>query len=778
MIKASRLPKEYTEVEYIQSSGTQYIDTGYVPTANTKMDFSFKLLENTTQWSCILGSRSGSNSMYCLYINGTKLASNYGSTDTATYSNVFIDTENIYNVKNDEYNFYVNNNLESTISAPGVTFTGATKPIYLFANNNYGELQNRGIKSRVYNLKFYENNTLMRNYVPCKNASNEVGLYDLVTKTFFSNSGTGTFTAGNKVQVKVKKIKAKINETIKNIYYITKKVNNVMVKVFSALSVKGTGENITLDGTANLKFIQPPLPRGNSNQDTSILPTGYTQLDYIESTGTQYINTDLALFNTSDHEIIIDFEPTQFYNYNSIWGSTYDADTFEAWVYGTGALAMRYNYSRYGSDNTISVNSRYLIKVKKENTALSKIVNNTLIGTGTGSTKITDAKFLLFVSGSDYGKYKLYSCKLYRDNILVRNYVPCKNASDEVGLYDLVSKTFFGNSGTGTFTAGNTVTVPNPDFEVHISNVTGDAEVVGGNGIKILNMEKYAIENSTYFTYSSDTGLTAIAKDNRATANVGYPMTVTAGTTYYVKADTDKRILVSQYNSNNGWILNNEVYNGDYFVANNNASYIRVKIADTLTTFPTIIGNVYITTSNDYKEQTYTFPLGTQRMFEGDYLADDGIHHVRKQIELNGTETWGSSGGVFYTTSITDYAISNNIPYSNYFIGYSNVDGSTSAYNQGDFKVGFINVSGLTTPRLYFRNDSILSATNFKTWLGTHNTIIEYELATEEIIPYTTEQQTAYDEIKQAFSYDEQTNISGTSDEANPIFSIEAYQRN
>ena len=33
-----------------------------------------------------------------------------------------------------------------------------------------------------------------------------------------------------------------------------------------------------------------------------------------------------------------------------------------------------------------------------------------------------------------------------------------------------------------------------------------------------------------------------------------------------------------------------------------------------------------------------------------------------------------------------------------------------------------------------------------------------------------------YNEIKQALSYEEQTNISGSSDEANPIFSVEAYQ--
>ena len=35
---ASRLPSEFQEVEYIESSGTQYIDTGFLPTINTKIE--------------------------------------------------------------------------------------------------------------------------------------------------------------------------------------------------------------------------------------------------------------------------------------------------------------------------------------------------------------------------------------------------------------------------------------------------------------------------------------------------------------------------------------------------------------------------------------------------------------------------------------------------------------------------------------------------------------------------------------------------------------------
>ena len=54
--------------------------------------------------------------------------------------------------------------------------------------------------------------------------------------------------------------------------------------------------------------------------------------------------------------------------------------------------------------------------------------------------------------------------------------------------------------------------------------------------------------------------------------------------------------------------------------------------------------------------------------------------------------------------------------------------------------------------------------------------IVEYELEEEVIVPYTSAQQEVYNQIKQALSYEEQTNIRGSSNGSNPIFSVEAYQ--
>jgi len=181
------------------------------------------------------------------------------------------------------------------------------------------------------------------------------------------------------------------------------------------------------------------------------LPSAYKQVEYIESTGTQYISTGAEIFGSTNHGIYIDFIPTSFYNYNTIYGSTLDADTNEGWIYSNGGLASRYKSIRYGTDNNITVNSRIKYELTKEDSTLTKIVNGTTIGTGTVSGT-SNGVVLLFLSGSDYGKYKLFSCKLSKNGEIVRDFIPCIRKSDnEVGLYDLIEGTFYTNQGTGSF---------------------------------------------------------------------------------------------------------------------------------------------------------------------------------------------------------------------------------------------------------------------------------------------------------------------------------------
>lgn len=75
---------------------------------------------------------------------------------------------------------------------------------------------------------------------------------------------------------------------------------------------------------------------------------------------------------------------------------------------------------------------------------------------------------------------RLYSCKIWKTVAfegvpLIRDFIPCKNASGEVGLWDDVNSVFYGNAGTGTFIAGEL-----PALTAHKTLINGTAYTIKG----------------------------------------------------------------------------------------------------------------------------------------------------------------------------------------------------------------------------------------------------------------------------------------------------------
>jgi len=157
-----------------------------------------------------------------------------------------------------------------------------------------------------------------------------------------------------------------------------------------------------------------------------------------------------------------------------------------------------------------------------------------------------------------------------------------------------------------------------------------------------------------------------------------------------------------------------------------------------------------------YQEQKVDFPLSEgQKLYEGSYLASDGIHHKRKQRVFDGTEAWwaysGYSGtGYCYQIEDNSFKFGQNVSICNKF---KNV---FSAYIAG---VGYIGAYSdhRSVHRKYFISDKS-TLTEWKTYLAEQYAngtpvIVEYELASEEIVPYTTEQQEAYNQLQKLKLY-------------------------
>lgn len=166
------------------------------------------------------------------------------------------------------------------------------------------------------------------------------------------------------------------------------------------------------------------------------LPTGYTKLAYIQSSGTQYIDTGIVVNKLDSVRIVLDTLLTSNDSYAGCNGYM----QFQANV-GSGVRST-IDVSYRNITETITVNGEQKSSQSWESYSGSNVK--------LGIFKMGDANNSWFSGAAQIGK--LYSCQVYDDGTLIRDFQPCIDASGNVGLYDLVGKQFYGNAGTGAFT--------------------------------------------------------------------------------------------------------------------------------------------------------------------------------------------------------------------------------------------------------------------------------------------------------------------------------------
>ena len=233
---------------------------------------------------------------------------------------------------------------------------------------------------------------------------------------------------------------------------------------------------------------------GRTSQNTTILPSEYTQVDYIESSGTQYIDTGV----NADYKLSVKFEFSNL-SQNSYQGAMSGNNTtnrirhhlqmtgtnnvaYWAGLHDSGCSTIIIAGTDYDSSKKYNIfadiyNQKYYL----DGVEISGIFNSNDFDTG--------LNYYLFGRDTDNGvasmiQIKIYSFKMYYENELVRDFIPCyRNSDNEIGLYDLVNNVFYTNKGTGAFTYGSVVSIPNPDYPQPINNLSGDVpyKIIGKN---------------------------------------------------------------------------------------------------------------------------------------------------------------------------------------------------------------------------------------------------------------------------------------------------------
>ncbi|MBO7684526.1 MAG: hypothetical protein J6T51_07365 [Kiritimatiellae bacterium] len=193
-----------TGVPYIESTGSEWINTGWIGSFDDEYDISFRSLKPPSEWF-MLGSygptiqgrytvvQSTGGNKYALYFNNSGNNKNIPTLQNVDYrvrASFAYGSQTLY-VSEDGGEFALAGEL-ALAENPANTMA----PLYLFCRNCANSSVDNVAMARLYACSITHNGTLVRDFAPCvKNG--EAGLYDRVSGHFHGNiSGAGAFIAG------------------------------------------------------------------------------------------------------------------------------------------------------------------------------------------------------------------------------------------------------------------------------------------------------------------------------------------------------------------------------------------------------------------------------------------------------------------------------------------------------------------------------------------------------------------------------------------------------
>lgn len=204
VLVSSKLPDGYTQLEYIIFNGTQGIDTKLTGTLTTAIKIQYYITDTEPgRFDIVIGSRAGATSSNITIAQGFG-NSNNAVIDFGNYNNTRLTTTEPSNTWLEAYtdkNYrYILNLLNGNSSAVATSYnTSFTTPYNLFIGymgDNYITTSHKNLIGRIKMCQIWENNVLVRDFIPCKNSENTVGMYDAVNDVFYPDMNEGTFEAG------------------------------------------------------------------------------------------------------------------------------------------------------------------------------------------------------------------------------------------------------------------------------------------------------------------------------------------------------------------------------------------------------------------------------------------------------------------------------------------------------------------------------------------------------------------------------------------------------
>ena len=630
------LPAEYTQVNYVTNTVSTAVDTGVMIDFAKNYEFEVECSAATGSWYILQSRETTSSPITGISgsMNGNTISLVVGGISPCVSAITRTAGNKLYvkaTLNNGVATLYVKDKTAGTEDTQTGSYdTSQTNPtaVVYFLGNAAGQYV--GVNSDVYMARIKENDTVVMDYVPAKQDAT-AGFYDKASGTFKTALTPENLSAGPEV--------VPTPDTPMDIVS-----NNGVVKV----------------------------------RHQSGLPLGYTLLDYVESTGTQYIDTEIANWNnTLEYEIKLSIEPqtgvkTYFGCYDEWSTSENNVPNISTWTNYKVASNFRAGYSSgSGTDIGIITGQTGTISLKGNTISWSE-------GSSTSFDRGYDftVPFSIFLfaqhaktAATEFATTKIYRAKFWLNGELIRDFRPMLDYNNVACMFDMVTGKCFYNQGTGEFVAGSPVSDP---VEIYTD---GTVETIESHGKNLFN-KNGTLTNGYYQSIDGAWVANAVFRTQdyiKASPNTDYTLSVTN-----LKSGGNGMVM-SAWDSEHNWL--GSISSTTTGVAGTstkltgttppNTFYLSVSFAIAFRD----INTLQIEKGSTATEYEPYFDGGTATsemlLKVGDYQDEQEIlsGNVTRKIGvkvLDGTEDWRTAYSGFYSTAFSNY-IASAPAYCNYF---------------------------------------------------------------------------------------------------------------
>lgn len=447
------LPSDYIRAEFLESTGTQYILAPWA--AYDEIEYTSQLRNTTHDIHCSAGcSDMAGTGIYLTEYNPSGLYCRYGVNYYYSRPNANFYSYEVHEVKIKDFKLYLNNNL----------FANIQRSDFEFGNSDYIGVFVRYTKSKnavdyvyqgaIYRVSIKSKDVNVYNFIPTLDSAGIPCMFDTVTRKPFYNQGTGQFIIGL-TMTQALDLANLPAPTTSNTLTVSlpwdAQWDAGVQKALATAAVKGW--------TITVQYRDPEVATEN-------IP-----ISFLESTGTQYIDTGIKNTPTSKWEVDYQSKNQSGTGFESVFGGQTSVTELRlsAIILGDNStsrfVATRNIYSggvcildqdiAFSDDFPATARHIYGIDVRE---GIAYVDNKTIKG-NPNINIYTDYPVFVMArntagSVSNIATGKLYGVRISEADNIIQSQVPALSPTGVPCMYDSVSGQNFYNAGTGAFIAG------------------------------------------------------------------------------------------------------------------------------------------------------------------------------------------------------------------------------------------------------------------------------------------------------------------------------------